>query len=113
MFLRLLTCLLVVPLASPGSLRAQDKKAAKVRVLLLGDSTVIGSVCRAVQPKADHLEDVVRKLLAGEPDLPPVEVINRGQDGDTIHRLFAGRYDKDVAKQGPFDFIFLRYGLND
>src|SRR6185369_12288784 len=80
---------------------------------LLGDSTVIGSVCRAMHPKADHLEDVVRKLLAAEPELPAVEVINRGQDGDTVHRLLATRYEKDVARQAPLDFIFLRYGLND
>jgi len=96
-----------------GSTRAQDSKPAKVRVLLLGDSTVIGSVCRMVQPKADHLEDVIRKLLAAEADLPPVEVVNRGQDGDTLHRLLGGRYENDVAKAGKWDFIFIRYGLND
>ena len=92
---------------------AEDKKPAKVRVLLLGDSTVIGSVCREIYPKADHLEDVVRKLLAAEADLPPVEVVNRGVNGDMIHSLLARRYEKDVAKQAPFDFIFIRYGLND
>ncbi len=92
---------------------AEDKKAAKVRVLLLGDSTVIGSVCREVAPKADHLEDVVRKLLAGEADLPPVEVVNRGVNGDTVAGLLARRYEKDVAMAGPFDFIYIRYGLND
>lgn len=96
-----------------GSTRAQDSKPAKIRVLLLGDSTVIGSVCRMVHPKADHLEDVIRKLLAAEGDLPPVEVVNRGQDGDTLHRLLGGRYQNDVAKQGKWDFIFIRYGLND
>jgi lysophospholipase L1-like esterase len=113
MRIRSCSCLAVFLLALSGTVHAEDKKPAKVRVLLLGDSTVIGSVCRAVHPKADHLEDVVRKLLAAESDLPPVEVINRGQDGDTIHRLLAGRYEKDVAKQEPFDFIFLRFGLND
>lgn len=92
---------------------AEEKKTAKVRVLLLGDSTVIGSVPRMIAPKSDQLEDVVRKLLAAQPDLPPVEVINRGEDGDTIHRLLAGRYSRVVANQPPFDFIFIRYGLND
>ena len=81
-------------------------------MLLLGDSTVIGSVCRTVHPKADHLEDVVRKLLAADSDLPPVEVVNRGQDGDTIHRLLAGRYEKEVAKQAELDPVFVRYGLS-
>ena len=88
---RSLSCALGLLVALSGTVSAQDKKPAKVRVLLLGDSTVIGSVCRSVHPKADHLEDVVRKLLAAESDLPPVEVVNRGQDGDTIHRLLAGR----------------------
>ncbi len=113
MWTRVVSCLVVLLLTLPGFVRSEDGEPGKVRVLLLGDSTVIGSVCRAVQPKADHLEDVVRKLLASDPDLPPVEVINRGQDGDTVHRLLASRYEKDVAKQAPFDFIFLRYGLND
>ena len=96
-----------------GNIPAQDSKPAKIRVLLLGDSTVIGSVCRTVHPKADHLEDVIRKLLAAEADLPPVEVVNRGQDGDALHRLLGGRYENDVAMQAKWDFVFIRYGLND
>src|SRR5205085_804334 len=32
---------------------------------------------------------------------------------DMVHNLLARRYEKDVAKQAPFDFIFMRYGLND
>lgn len=97
----------------PTGICADEKKPAPVRVLLLGDSTVVGSVCRLTHPKADHLEDVVRKLLAAEGDLPPVEVVNRGQDGDMVHQLLARRYDQVVAKQAPFQFIFIRYGLND
>src|SRR5947208_1588900 len=113
MGIRSVSYVLVLFFVLSGSVRAQDKKPANVRVLLLGDSTVIGSVCRNVHPKADHLEDIVRKLLAAEADLPPVEVVNRGQDGDTIHRLLAGRYEKEVAKQARWDFVFIRYGLND
>lgn len=113
MVLRSLSCLLVLLAILPANVRAEEKKPDKVRVLLLGDSTVIGSVCRDMHPKADHLEDVVRKLLAAEADLPPVEAINRGQNGDMIHLLLARRYEKDVARQGPLDFIFIRYGLND
>jgi lysophospholipase L1-like esterase len=103
----------VLLLAALSTVHAQDQKPEKVRVLLLGDSTVIGSVCRDLHPKADHLEDVVRKLLAAEGDLPPVEVINRGVNGDMIHLLLERRYERDVAKQPSFDFIFLRFGLND
>jgi lysophospholipase L1-like esterase len=40
-------------------------------------------------------------------------VINRGEDGDTLDRFLASRYDEYVAGQPPFDFIFTRYGLND
>src|SRR5262245_54819481 len=105
------TAVLVLFATSAFNLRAGD--IPKVRVLLMGDSTVIGSVCRDMHPKADHLEDVVRKLLAAEPDLPPVEVVNRGVNGDMIHLMLVRRYEKDVAKQPPFDFIFIRYGLND
>ena len=115
MSIRSLSCLLILLAARPGFVRAEDKKPATVRVLLLGDSTVIGSVCRELQPKADHLEDVVRKLLAAEADLPPVEVINRGVNGDMVSLLLARpqRYESDVVKQAPLDFIFLRFGLND
>jgi lysophospholipase L1-like esterase len=102
-------------LALVGTTPAEDKKPAKVRVLLLGDSTVIGTFGRELYPKSAHLEDVVRKLLAAEDDLPPVEVLNRGQNGDMVSLLLARpqRYERDVVKQEPFDFIFLRFGLND
>jgi lysophospholipase L1-like esterase len=115
MFTRLFFCLLafLVAIAS-GTAHAQEgKMPAKVRVLLLGDSAVIGGVCRRMNPRADQLEDIVRKLLAAEVDLPPVEVVNRGEDGDTLDRLLSSRYQDCVARQPPFDFIFTRYGLND
>ena len=32
----------------------------KLQILLLGDSTTIGSVCRVTDPKGPHLEDVIR-----------------------------------------------------
>ncbi|MSQ97498.1 MAG: SGNH/GDSL hydrolase family protein [Gemmataceae bacterium] len=114
MWIRFDLCLLVFLLAA-GQGDAQDAKPGKVRILLLGDSTVIGTFCRDLYPKADHLEDVVRKLLATEPDLAPVEVLNRGVNGDMVSLLLARprRYESDVVKQPPLDFIFLRYGLND
>jgi lysophospholipase L1-like esterase len=66
-----------------------------------------------VAPHADHLEDVVRKTLALQPDLPPVEVINKGQDNETIQLLLDKRYNTDIARLAPVDFIFVRYGIND
>jgi len=97
---------------APAS-QAEDPKPAKVRILLLGDSTVIGSICRRQAPKADHLEDIIRKLLAAEGNLPPVEVINQGRDGEYIHGLLEGRYARDIARLPRVDFVLVRYGLND
>jgi lysophospholipase L1-like esterase len=93
--------------------RAEGRAGGKVRVLLLGDSTVIGSICRREAPRADHLEDVIRKLLAAYGDLPPVEVINQGRDGEYVHGLLAGRYAKEIATLPRLDFVLIRYGLND
>ena len=47
-----------------------DKMPTKIRILLLGDSTLIGSVPREMIPTADTLEEIVRKLLEAEADLP-------------------------------------------
>jgi lysophospholipase L1-like esterase len=93
--------------------RAEAPRPAKVRILLLGDSTVLGSVCRRVAPRADHLEDVLRKLLAVHSDLPPTEVLNQGRDGETIQGLLTDRYDREIKKLPRVDFVLIRYGLND
>lgn len=100
----------------PGVIHSAEPnpEPAPVRVLLLGDSTCIGSVCRTVEPKADHLEQVIEKLLAAEADLPPVKVINQGRDGEYIHGLLTdGRYEKEIAPLADLDFVLIRYGLND
>jgi lysophospholipase L1-like esterase len=90
------------------------KETRPIRVLLLGDSTVIGSICRIVVPKADHLEQVIEKLLAAENDLPPVKVINQGRDGEYIHALLnSDRYERDIAPLKDIDFVCIRYGPND
>ncbi len=103
---------LLIPRVAPGAEPAKGPPA--VRVLLLGDSTVIGSICRIVEPKADHLEHVMEKLLAAEKDLPPVKVINEGRDGEYIRQLLtSGRYDKVVAPLKDLDFVLVRYGPND
>ena len=85
----------------------------KLRILLLGDSTTAGTYPRMVAPQADHLEDVVRKLLAAEADLPPTEVINRGVNGATV-KTYLGNYEAWIGKlPGPCDYVFLRFGVND
>src|SRR3954468_24280628 len=89
--------------ASPNSGRAEHE--GKVQILLLGDSTTIGSVCRITDPAGPHLEDVVRQLLATEKDLPPTNVINQGRDGEFIEGLLTGgRYERDVAKLPGIDY---------
>lgn len=85
----------------------------KVQILLLGDSTTIGSVCRQTDPAGPHLEDVIRLLLAAEKDLPATNVINQGRDGEFIHGLLTGRYEQDIKPLPGIDYIFIRYGLND
>ena len=97
---------------SGTAVRAEHE--GKLQILLLGDSTCIGSVCRAVEPNGMNLEDVIRVLLAAEGDLPPTNVINQGRDGEYIHGLLTGgRYDKEIAKLPGIDYVLIRYGLND
>jgi lysophospholipase L1-like esterase len=95
----------------PAAELAKDVKP--IRVLLLGDSTCIGSICRIVAPQADHLEQVMEKLLAEEKDLPPVKVINKGRDGEYIRQLLSGRYDREIVPIKDIDFVLVRYGPND
>lgn len=86
----------------------------KLQILLVGDSTTEGSVPRRHVPRGPHLEDVVRELLAAEPDLPPTNVINLGLSGEYIRRLLdSGRYDKEISKRPGVDYVLIRYGLND
>jgi lysophospholipase L1-like esterase len=93
---------------------ARAEHEGKLQVLLLGDSTTIGSVCRQTNPDGPHLEDVIRNLLATEKDLPPTNVINQGRDGEFIRGLLdSKRYDKEIAKLPGIDFVLIRYGLND
>lgn len=84
-----------------------------VTVLLLGDSTVQGSVNRTLDPDVDQLEDIVCKLLDAEPDLPPVRVINQGRGGEYVQQFLNERYDKVIEDIQAADYITIRYGLND
>ncbi|MCB9766552.1 MAG: SGNH/GDSL hydrolase family protein [Candidatus Omnitrophica bacterium] len=101
--------------AGPSSLTpgAEPDSDQVVQVLLLGDSTVQGSVTRAVEPEADQLEDVVRKLLDAEGDLPPVRVINEGRGGEYVRGLLDNRYETVLKDNPKADVITIRYGLND
>lgn len=110
-------CTLFVALLWPACCRAEqpdEKLAPPVNILLLGDSTCIGSVCRAVEPKADHLEGVIEKLLAADKELPATKVLNQGRDGEYIHGLLSsGRFDREIATLKNIEYILIRYGIND
>ena len=104
--------IIAVLIASPHQTRAEHE--GKLQILLLGDSTTIGSVCRITDPAGPHLEDVIRSLLAAEKDLPPTNVINQGRDGEFIHGLVSeGRYEREIASLPGIDYVLIRYGLND
>src|SRR5579872_3161979 len=104
--------IVVLSLASSREIRAEHD--GKLQILLLGDSTTIGSVCRLTDPKGPHLEDVIRSLLAAEKDLPPTNVINQGLDGEYVYGLLhEGRYERQIAKLPGIDYVLIRYGLND
>ena len=101
-------------LFAAGSDSAQAEHEGKLQILLLGDSTTIGSVCRITHRDGPHLEDVIRLLLATEKDLPPTNVINQGRDGEFIHGLLTGgRYEREISKLPGIDYVCIRYGLND
>lgn len=86
----------------------------RLRILLLGDSTTEAKFPKLLSPDEPQLEDLVRIRLAGETNLPPVDVVNLGLSGDTIRRLLdSGRYERLVAGQSSADYVFIRYGIND
>lgn len=85
-----------------------------MQIALLGDSTTAAEVPRRVAPAEPQLEDVVRELLAAEPGLPPVQVLNLGLGGESIRRLLdSGRYQRQVAPLPGLDYVLIRYGLID
>ena len=107
---RCLLFALLVTVPSPAS----AEPGGGLKILLIGDSTCIRSVCRKTDPQGPHLEDVIRLLLAAEKDLPPAEVLNQGRDGEYIHRLVSsGRYDREIATIRDVDYVLIRYGIND
>ncbi|MSR59155.1 MAG: SGNH/GDSL hydrolase family protein, partial [Planctomycetaceae bacterium] len=109
-----IVCLGIVAVVGALPRKAPAEHEGKLQILLLGDSTTIGSVCRVTDPKGPHLEDVIRSQLATEKDLPPTNVINQGRDGEYIHGLLAdGRYEREIAKLPGIDYVLIRYGLND
>ncbi len=86
----------------------------KIQILLLGDSTTEGSIPRLLKPEGPHFEEVIRRLLAAETDLPACNVIQCGVSGEYIRRLLdSGRYEKAASKLPGLDYIFVRYGIND
>lgn len=93
------------------SLTAEE--ADPVRILLVGDSTTIGSTPRKIDPEGLHLEGMIELLAACE-GLPRLEVINAGKGGETAQRLLGiDWYEKAIASVREVDIIFVRLGIND
>ncbi len=88
-------------------------QVSPVHILLLGDSTVEGWASHLFEPESDQLEDVVRKLIDAEGDLPPVCVVNAGLSGEYVQSLLEKRYDDLLPEIRSADYIMIRYGLND
>jgi lysophospholipase L1-like esterase len=88
-------------------------QTAPINILLLGDSTVEGWASHQFEPGQDQLEDVVRKLLEAEGDLPPARVVNAGRGGEYVQGLLERRYDELLPEIKAAHFITVRYGLND
>ncbi|WP_339911335.1 nitrilase-related carbon-nitrogen hydrolase [Symmachiella dynata] len=104
-------CLFTLAVASATARADHD---GKLQILLMGDSTCIGSICRKTDPDAHQLEDVIRDLLKADNDIPATNVINQGRDGEFVHGLLTlGRYDRDIKPLPGLDYVLIRYGLND
>ena len=103
--------LLFLAVAVPS---ARADHEGKLQILLMGDSTCIGSICRKTDPDAHQLEHVIRDLLKWDNDIPATNVINQGRDGEFIHGLLtSGRYERDIKPLPGIDYVLIRYGLND
>lgn len=84
-----------------------------IKILLVGDSTTIGSMPREVNPKGPHLEQMIEEFAVIE-GLPKLEVINAGKGGETARRLLGSKwYKEQIASVKDVDYIFLRMGIND
>lgn len=110
--LRSICSVLFLALCGVSQLHAEQD--GKLQILLMGDSTCIGSVCRLTNPEGPHLERVVQDLLKWENDLPATNVINQGRNGEFLHGLLtSGRYHRDIKPLPGLDYILIRYGIND
>lgn len=92
---------------------AINKTDKKIKILLVGDSTTIGSTPRDINPEGPHLEQMIEQLAAVE-GLPELEVINAGKGGETAKRLLGSKhYQEKIEHIADVDYIFLRMGIND
>lgn len=93
---------------------AHGNEAAGGTILLLGDSTVAGSMPRRVDPEGPHLEIVMQAGLNALPGIPAFRVVNLGVGGGYIRQLLSSaHYDATVGKQQDVRFVLMRFGLND
>lgn len=85
----------------------------KIKIMLVGDSTTIGSVPRKLNPDLPQLEGMI-EILAKAEGLPPLEVINTGQGGETAKRLLGSKiYAQRIKPVTGVDYLIVRMGIND
>src|SRR5689334_2041521 len=105
---------LVTALTLVGDRATLNRARTSVRILLLGDSTTIGTICRVADARSLGLEDRIAERLLESTSWPRVTVFNLGKDGDSLEQLLrSGRYDREVVPLGHIDYAVVRYGIND
>lgn len=93
-------------LFSSSSFIQNIEENEKVRILLIGDSTTIGG--------KGVFETTIEDIINNNTETPSVEVINSAKGGETAYSVVeSGRYDSEIKPLGKFDYIFVRYGIND
>jgi len=104
--IKFFTAVIIIFIGLNNFAAANNSTSKKIKILLIGDSTT--------EQGKTVFENSVEQLLAGEDNMPPVEVANAGKGGETAYSLLnSGRYDREIKDIDSVDYIFLRYGIND
>lgn len=91
--------------------KAQDRSAAPVLIVALGDSVTqgLGGVDHFLHDEVYHQR--LKRMLEKQYPLSIFSVINAGVDGSTAQAALE-RFDRDVVAHQP-DLLLLGFGLND
>ncbi|MFI3318493.1 MAG: SGNH/GDSL hydrolase family protein [Rikenellaceae bacterium] len=106
---KLLSLILLLAICGVGS-------AKTYRVLLIGDSTTVGSIPALCHPERPHLSKVLETIFNGKSAEAKIEVLYSAKGGESAATVVAtGRYDEEIRplKDQGIDIIIVRYGIND